>query len=95
LSYGAVDATSRRSAGGIARCSDRCRTHWGAAGVGCRSRRTGCPGRMGARDIGRLRRVACAARIVAGVVEASDIGRFSCAERRSRSRRTDAVRSRW
>ena len=58
LSYGAVDPTSRRSASGIARCSDRCRTHWGASGAGCRSRRISCPGRIGARDIGRLRRVA-------------------------------------
>jgi hypothetical protein len=33
LSYGAVDATSRRPAGGIARCSNRCRTCWRAAGL--------------------------------------------------------------
>ena len=39
--------------------------------------------------------VACAARFVAGVVEAPDIGWRRCAERRTRSRRTDAVRARW
>jgi hypothetical protein len=93
LSYGAVDATSRRSARGVARCSNRCRTHWRASGAGCRSRRISGSGGISARHIGRLG-AAWAARFVAGVVEASDIGRSSCAERRARSRRTGAARRR-
>jgi len=53
LSYGAVDATSRRSAGWIAGCSHRCRTCWRPAGAGVQG--------LAAAALGRRRAVAALA----------------------------------
>jgi len=65
--------------GGLPAVPTVCRTHWAPPALDVDPEELAGPAN-GARDIGRLRRVACAARIVAGVVEASDIGRFSYAD---------------